>query len=184
MALDGINGVQGNSQIFSNSKQNVGQPAQKIPIQMNKFEGGVAQKKITAQDAEKAINEPRTGKAVMDLIEKSPVGLGKQQSKQEIENLGYTFKQTAYHIGAPVVYESSDGGTITVYNGKGTAEMGENERKTIYENGIYKQVMLYDENGKLKECEIRIKNKITGMTDPDGMFDMFYNEKGQRCFIR
>ncbi len=183
MALDGINGVQGNNQIPPNSKQNVEQLAQKIQIQMNKFEGGIAQKKITEQDTEKALNEPSAGKATLGLLEKSPVGEGNQQSREEIEALGYTFTQTAYHIGAPVTYESPDGGTITVYNGKGTKEMGENERKTVYKNGNYEQVTYYDENGKFKKCDIKIKNPVTGLTDPFGMLTMFYNKKGERVFI-
>ena len=44
----------------------------------------------------------------------------------------------AYHIGAPIRFSSTDGGTITVYDGKGTANMGEDKRKIVYENGRYK----------------------------------------------
>ena len=62
--------------------------------------------------------------------------------------------------------------------------MGEDQRKTVYEKDNYRQEMFYDENGKLTTCEIRIKNKTTGMTDPAGMMTMFYNEQGKRCFIR
>lgn len=87
-------------------------------------------------------------------------------------------------MGAPVTYTSPDGGTITVYNGKGTKEMGEDQRKTVYQNGNYIQESFYDENGKLTKCRIRIKSDVTGMTDPNGHLEMYYNEKGQRVFTR
>ena len=185
MTLDGIHGIQGSNQVQETGKSQRQNPLLKhVEIQMTKKEGGTTQKKVTKQDTERALNEPSVGKAVMGLLAKSPVGLGNQQSREEIEALGYTFTQTAYHIGAPVTYESPDGGTITVYNGKGTKEMGENQRKTVYQNGNYIQESFYDENGKLTKCEIKIKSDVTGMTDPNGRFTMFYNDKGERCFIR
>ncbi len=79
--------------------------------------------------------------------------------------MGYTFAATAYHIGAPVIYESTDGGTITVYNGKGSAEMGEDKRKIVYQNGRYTQEMFYDGNGKLTKGQIKIKNEVVGFTE-------------------
>lgn len=51
--------------------------------------------------------------------------------------MGYNFKMTAFHIGAPVTYESPDGGTITVYDGKRDANMGEDQRKIIYKKEIW-----------------------------------------------
>ena len=184
MGIDGINDL---SKAFDAQKvANVqSEKNQKLSAQLHiKLPETKATKKITKQDAEHALNEPRTGKAITGLLEKSPVGLGNQQSREEIENLGYMFTITAYHHGAPVVYQSADGGTITVYNGKGTAAMGEDKRKTVYENGNYRQEMIYDEQGKLVECNIRIKDEVTGMTDPNGMLTMICNDDGKFTYIR
>ncbi len=76
------------------------------------------------------------------------------------------------HIGAPKIFTSSDGGTITVYDGKGTAEMGEDKRKIVYQNGRYTQEMYYDENGKLTQGKMVIKDKIAGFTEQQYDFIM------------
>ena len=184
MALDGINGVQGNNQVYKTDSVKKADQSKSSELIKMTSESKIAKKKITKQDTEQALNEPRTGKAVLGLLEKSPVGLGNQQTKEEITNLGYTFAGTAYYPGAPVIYNSHDGGTITVYDGRGSSNMGENIRKTVYENGNYKQEMFYDADGKLKKCDIRIKSEVTGLTEPNGRFTMFYNEEGKQCFIR
>ena len=182
MTMDKLNGV---SQAGNVSSANLGTSSAQSqkPIQNIEMPKSNTVKKITQKDTDQALNEPSSSKATMDLLEKSPVGEGNQQSKEEIEALGYTFTQTAYHIGAPVIYTSADGGTITVYNGKGTAERGENERKTVYKNGNYQQETYYDENGKFKKCRIEIMDPITGLREPYGMFVMFYDSTGKRCFI-
>ena len=181
MTTDGINGIQSTNGVQKSSLNPV---LKELAKNLGAIELPKSKQAITKADMETALNEPRTGKAMLDLLEKSPVGLGNQQSGAEIEKLGYAFVGTAYHIGAPAVYGSQNGGTIKVYSGKGTAEMGENERKTVYQNGNYIQESFYDEAGKLTKCNIRIKNDVTGSTEPNGMFTMFYNENGKRCFIR
>ena len=71
-----------------------------------------------------------------------------------------------------------------MYPGGGTAEMGEDKRKVVYENGRYKQEIFYDDTGKMTKCEIHIKNDITGSTEPHGRFSLFYNDKGKLSVIR
>lgn len=79
--------------------------------------------------------------------------------------MGYKFAGTEYHIGAPVTYKSGDGGTITIYDGKGTAEKGEDKRKIIYQKGNLIQEMYYDENGNLQKGKILVKDNIAGFTE-------------------
>lgn len=116
-------------------------------------------KQLTPVDIEMyVINDPYSKKGIKDLLQKSPIGLGNEPRKQDIENMGYSFKSTAYHIGAPVTYQSADGGTITVYDGKGTSEAGEDKRKIIYKKGNLVQEMYYDDNGKLTGGTIAVKS--------------------------
>ena len=172
MALDGINGAQGKNQVSKTSNnQNFEQLAQKIQIQMNKFEGGVAQRKVTPEVIEKALNEPSSHKALKQLLANSPVGFGNQSTATELENLGYLDSgMRQMHLGAPIWYESKDGGTVTVYSsgfkgddGKFHTDAG--PRTTVYKNGNFEQTMIYDENGKLTGGKIVIKDKVAGFTE-------------------
>ena len=108
------------------------QQVQQTNINMtNKTEGNA--KHLNLLDIELyMMNDPYSEKGIKNLLQKSPIGLGDAPTKQDIEKMGYNFKMTAFHIGAPVTYESTDGGTITVYDGKGDANMGEDQRKIIY----------------------------------------------------
>ena len=191
MSMDGINGDFNKAlEALKTGKVKEGgeiqQLPQKIQIKMNKFEGGEAQKKVTQEVINKALNEPSAMKAAKGLLNSSPVGLGQQPTREEIEKMGYScnFAKSQYHLGAPVIFESQDGGTITVYDGKGTAEMGEDKRKIVYENGLYTQETFYDEKGNVISCEIRIKSDVTGLTEPNGRFTLFYNENGKLSVIR
>lgn len=133
-------------------------------IKMNGMRKG-ATKQIHLKDIENFLNEPSPSKAANHIFQNSPVGLGKEPTKEDFENMGYKFTNTAYHIGAPVIYESTDGGKITIYNGKGTPEMGEDKRKIVYEKGNLIQEMYYDENGNLQKGKIRVKDDIIGNTE-------------------
>ena len=124
-----------------------------------------AKKKITNKNIETAMNEPSSRKAIKGLLEKSPVGLTNIPNGDDLSSMGYQVSFTAYHIGAPVTYESYDGGRITVYNGKGSAEMGEDKKKVVYTNGRYTQEMYYDDNGNLTAGKIIIKDDVAGFTE-------------------
>lgn len=138
--------------------------------------GSTATKKITSEDIEKAVNEPSSRKAIKGLLANSPLGLTEVLSNDSIEKMGYTFVGTAFHKGAPALYKSADGGTITVYSGKGTAEMGEDKRKIVYQNDRYTQEMYYDENGKLTQGKIIIKDNVAGFTEAQYDFIVKDNE--------
>ena len=127
--------------------------------------GNPATKKITEKNIETAVNEPSSKKALNELLNNSPIGLTEHQSSNNIEQMGYTFVGTGYHQGAPKIYQSSDGGTITVYDGKGTANMGEDKKKIVYQNGRYTQEMYYDDNGKLTGGKVTIKDDVAGFTE-------------------
>jgi hypothetical protein len=172
MALDGIMGAQDNNPIYkSNRSQNLERLKQELQIGINKPKGGTAQRKVTKQVIEKALNEPNSHKALRLLLAHSPVGFGNQSSSLELENLGYLdtgIRQK--HIGAPVWYESKDGGSVTVYDsgfigndGKLQTDVG--PRTTIYKNENFEQTMIYDENGKLTGGKIVIKDKVGGFTE-------------------
>lgn len=122
-------------------------------------------KSITKTNIEDFLNEPHPSKAAANILKNSPVGLGKEPTKEDFEKMGYQFAGTEYHIGAPVTYKSGDGGTITVYNGKGSPNMGEDERKIIYQKGNLIQEMYYDENGNLQKGKIMVKDNIAGYTE-------------------
>lgn len=164
MTIDGINGITQNSKVESQKPGNIIERLSAklhVPIENN----GKTTVKVTNKDIENALYETSTKNAITGLLSKSPLGLEAQPTKENIENKGYTFYQTAYHIGAPVIYKSPEGGTITVYNGKGDAKSGENERKIIYQDDRYVQEMFYDENGKLVKGSITIKDKVAGFTE-------------------
>ncbi len=137
------------------------QKVQQTNINMtNKTEGNA--KHLNLLDIELYImNDPYSAKGIKNLLQKSPIGLGDAPTKQDIEKMGYNFKMTAMHIGAPMIYESPDGGTITVYDGKGDANMGEDQRKVIYQKGNLVQTMYYDDNGKLRSGNITVRSAIT-----------------------
>lgn len=132
-----------------------------------KMPGGKATTKVSEKDVEKALNEPSPHKAIKGLLEKSPIG-----KQEKLQDMGYEWHGTAYHPSAPTIYKSSDGGTVTVYPGGGTAEMGEDKRKTVYENGRFKQEMYYDEKGNLTGGKIIIKDNIAGFTERQIDFTM------------
>lgn len=173
MSMNGINGdfSKALEALKTNPAQNgdnVQQSKRKIQIVMNKFEGGVAQRKVTQDVVDKALNEPSSHKALKTLLANSPVGFGNQSSALELENLGYLdagLRQT--HLGAPMVYASKDGGTVKVYNDtrgiNGKTDVG--PRTTVYTNGNFEQTMIYDENGKLTGGKIVIKDNVAGFTE-------------------
>ena len=171
MALDGINGIHGDGQIQKPSNPNIKKLAQKIKLNLEKFEGGVAQRKVTQEHINKALNETNSQKALTQLIANSPVGFGNQSTATELESLGYLDSGLRmHHIGAPISYESKDGGTVTVYDSgfignDGKLHTDAGPRTTVYKNGNFEQTMIYDENGKLTGGKIIIKNKIAGFTE-------------------
>ena len=179
MAMDGINGSHGVSDVQLNSLANrlktVKEESQDY-IPLNKV-GGNASKRVTDTVIEHALNQPSARKSINILLANSPIGLGNQPTKEDIESMGYQFSLTAMHIGAPMIFTSSDGGTITVYDGKGTAEMGEDKRKIVYQNGRFTQEMYYDENGKLTNGQMIIKDKIAGFTEQQYDFIMEDNNR-------
>ncbi len=128
-------------------------------------EMGTPSKAVTDNVIEQALEQSTGRKSVNLLLNNSPVGLGEQPSSEDIQKAGYTFVASAYHMGAPAIYKSADGSTISVYSGKGTAEMGEDKRKIVYQTGRYAQEMFYDETGKLTSGRIIIKDKVAGFTE-------------------
>lgn len=137
---------------------------QRQAIKMTNIGGG-ATKQVTSADIENFVNEPRLSKAAKGILDKSPVGAGSELSQDDLKKMGYKFVGTAFHIGAPVFYELSDGGKITLYGGGGSPEKGEDKRKIVYEKGNLKQEMYYDDNGNLKSDEILVKDNIVGFPE-------------------
>jgi len=127
-------------------------------------------KGVTDADIDKALNQTTGHKSVNLLLSKSPIGSGSEPSQADIESSGYRFVGTAMHLGAPMIYKSADGATITVYNGKGSAEAGEDKRKIIYQTDRYTQEMHYNDNGTLTEGEIRIKDNVAGFLEAQYIF--------------
>ena len=178
MSMDGINDVQKiMTNISSSSVQKNTQETKQSFVPINKGVGGNASKRVTDAVIEHALNQPSARKSINMLLSNSPIGLGNQLAKEDIESMGYQFSLTAMHIGAPMIFTSSDGGTITVYDGKGTAEMGEDKRKIVYQNGRYTQEMYYDESGKLTNGQMIIKDKIAGFTEQQYAFIMEDNNR-------
>lgn len=120
-------------------------------------EGGVTQK-----DINRYLEDPFSRKEIKNLISKSPIGLGDVPSKEDLEKQGCTFKLTAMHLGAPMIYDTPDGGSVAVYEGIGSKEQGEDQRKVIYKKGNLTQTMFYDKNGKLTGGNITVKDPVTG----------------------
>lgn len=181
MSMDGINDVLKNLdayfQAHKTKRQEGIQNIKEDPFIITKRPKPNATKQVTPQDLEQALNEPRPSKAMKLLLAKSPLDL----EGSDFTKMGYQWAGTAYHIGAPTWYESGDGGRITVYSGRGTKEMGEDVRKTVYEKGNYKQEMFYDENGKLTRCSITIIDPVTGK--PERKLDRFIDENGRECYV-
>lgn len=172
MALDGVNGAEDKGQVYqTGNKPNIQELAKKIKINMTPQEGGIAQRKVSQQVIDKALNEPNSHKALKTLLANSPVGFGNQSSGLELESLGYTDTgMRQMHLGAPIQYKSRDGGTVTVYDsgsidkdGKFHTDAG--PRTTVYKNGGFEQTMIYDENGKLTGGKIVIKDPVGGFTE-------------------
>ena len=163
--MDGINGSQGLSNVQLNSLES----SLKIKKEKSqdflplKNRGGNASKRVTDTVIEHALNQPSARKSINMLLTNSPIGLGNQPTKEDIESMGYQFSLTAMHIGAPMIYESVD---------KGSAEMGEDKRKIVYKNGRYTQEMYYDENGKLTQGKMLIKDNVAGFTEQQYDFIM------------
>lgn len=125
-----------------------------------------ASKKITNNDVEKALNEPSAYKAVKLLLDKSPVGLGRQSSPNELGVLGYVdtgIRQM--HMGAPIVYDSRDGGTVTVYDDMRAGKTDVGPRATIYKTDRYEQTVIYNELGEAVKGTIKIKDDVAGFLE-------------------
>ena len=133
---------------------------------------GVSLKQVTDAVIEQALEQSSGHKSVNLLLSNSPIGLGNQPNKEDIQNAGYTFVTTAFHLGAPAIYKSGDGSTITVYSGGGSAEMGEDKRKIVYQTDRFTQEMFYDENGRLTNGKMIIKDKVAGFTEQQYDFIM------------
>lgn len=192
MSMNGINGDLSKAleALKTDSAKEGGkiqQSPKKIQIKMNKFEGGDAQRKVTQEIIDKALNEPSSHKALKLLLANSPVGFGNQSSSVELENLGYLDTgMRQYHLGAPVEYASKDGGSVKVYDqgligNDGKLHTDAGSRTTVYKNGNFEQTMIYDENGKLTGGKIVIKDQVAGFTErqidftvaPDGKITTF-----------
>ncbi|MBP3924441.1 hypothetical protein J6E39_04285 [bacterium] len=132
-------------------------------------------KRVTAENME-AAQLMRPTNAVKYLLGKSPIGLGKMPERENIENSGYSRSNTSFHKGAPTIYESSDGGVVTVYPGGGTAEMGEDKKKVVYQTDRFIQEMYYDDNGKLTGGQIKIKDNVAGFLE--AQYDFTADENG------
>lgn len=192
MALDGVNGDFNKAlEALKTGKAKEGdeiqQSPKKIQLKMNRFVGGDAQRKVTQEVVDKALNEPSSHKALKMLLANSPVGFGNQSSSVELENLGYLdtgMRQS--HLGAPVEYASKDGGTVKVYDqgligNDGKLHTDAGPRTTVYKSGNFEQTMIYDENGKLTGGKIVIKDQVAGFTErqinftvtPDGKITTF-----------
>ena len=166
--MDKVNGLfnlQNSISIDALSEKNNGKITKTTIDNVPMTKMGVPLKVVTDAVIEQALEQSTGRKSVNLLLNNSPVGLGEHPSDEDIQNAGYTFVSSAYHMGAPAIYKSADGSTISVYSGKGSAEMGEDKRKIVYQAGRYTQEMFYDENGKLTNGRIIIKDKVAGFTE-------------------
>lgn len=135
-----------------------------LNIDMTK--GSKASKKVTNNDIEKALNEPSPAKAVKQLLAKSPVGLGHQSSANELGVLGYADTgMRNSHMGAPISYTSSDGGSVTVYDDMRMGKTDVGPRTTIYKTDRYEQTIIYNEEGEPVKGTIKIKDDVAGFTE-------------------
>ena len=167
MAIDRLNGIGSPEELLQSGKTQRKQRL-KVDFQIINREGGTAQRKVTQEVMDKALNEPSSHKALKLLIANSPVGFGNQSTKTELESLGYLDSgMRQKHLGAPIWYDSKDGGSVTVYDDtrgpNGQTDAG--PRTTVYKNGNFEQTMIYDENGKLTGGKIVIKDKVAGFTE-------------------
>lgn len=163
-----INNISGALEVLKghlNGITNVNSTAPQSSSIMANVRGGATKKQVTKEDIENFVNEPRPAKATNLILEKSPVGLGAELSNEDLEKMGYKFVYTGYHIGAPAIYESSDGGRVRLYRGGGSPEAGEDKRKIVYEKGNLIQEMYYDDNGNLKTGKISVKDKLAGFIE-------------------
>lgn len=143
-----------------------------IGLQLRRPELKNPNKSVTEEVITRAMHQTEDQKAINLLLLNSPVGRGDALSKKDLEKAGYTFVGTAYHIGAPAIYEAADGSTITCYSGKGTANMGEDRRKIVYRNGRFTQEMYYDDNGKLTGGTMTIRDKTAGFIEQEYNFSI------------
>ena len=133
--------------------------------------------KVTDKDVEKALNTMVVSKAVQYLISKSPIKLTHMQDIGDLSVLGYLDTgMRSFHLGAPITFESTDGGTITIYDGKGSAKMGEDQKKIVYENGRFKQEMFYDDSGVLVQGKITIRDEAAGFIEQELSFRVKDNQ--------
>lgn len=154
-----------------------GQRNLNIGLQLRRPELKNPNKSVTVEVINNALEQPTGHKAVNLLLNNSPIGLGNALSQKDLEKAGYTFVATAYHKGAPVIYEAADGSTITTYDGKGDAINGEDKRKIVYRNGRYTQEMYYDNNGKLTGGKMVIRDNVAGFVEQEYNFSV--NQNGE-----
>lgn len=153
-------------EVFSN-------PQSKLSVQINMNDAPKASKKVSNDDIEKALNETSARKAVNQLLAKSPVGLGLQSQPNELGVLGYADTgMRQFHMGAPICYQSSDGGTITVYNDMRMGQTDVGPRTTIYETGRYKQTIIYNDLGEPTKGTITIKDDVAGFVEAKYDFEI------------
>ena len=139
--------------------------------------GGHALKKVDNDDVENALNNMSVRNAVNYLLSKSPIGLKNMQDIGDLSRLGYVDSGIrAYHLGAPISFTSADGGTITIYDGRGPKKLGEDQRKIVYENGKYRQEFFYDDDGTLTNGKITIKDETAGFTEQQFTFRIENNK--------
>ncbi len=144
--------------------------------------GGTASRRVTNENVEHALNQTSGFKAVKGLLTNSPIGLTNQPAKEDIESMGYLDTgMREYRLGAPLHFNSTDGGTITVYDGK-SPNKGEDKRKIVYENGRYKQEMFYDEQGNLTKGKIIIKDETELFTEQQ--YDFTVKDNKIQALIR
>lgn len=148
-------------------------PKAKLSGNIDLTDGPKAVKKVSDDDVEKALNETSVRKAINQLLAKSPVGLGSQSQPNELGVLGYADTgMRQFHMGAPIAYKSGDGGTITVYDDMRMGKTDAGPRTTVYENGRYKQTIIYDENGQPTKGTITIKDNVAGFVEAKYDFDI------------
>lgn len=138
--------------------------------------GNSASRRVTNENVEQALNQSSGYKAVYGLLSNSPIGLTKHPTKNDLESMGYLDTGIReYRIGAPIRYNSTDGGTITIYDGR-SPNKGEDKKKIVYENGRYKQEMFYDKQGNLTQGKIVIRDETGQFTEQQYDFSVENNQ--------
>ena len=151
-------------------------PQGKVNSIMVEKKGGTASRRVTNENVENALNQTSGFKAVKGLLSNSPIGLSEHPTKNDLESMGYLDTGIReYRLGAPIRYNSTDGGIITVYNGK-SPNKGEDKKKIVYENGRYKQEMFYDEQGNLTQGKIVIRDETGHFTEQQYDFTVENNQ--------